>query len=104
VTVEPSADPAIEAWKQSTIDLLLTDMLIRDAENKVVPKDGISLMGYVLLHVKYAKPKVISITGCSYSLSLDSHARALKADFCLRKPIDVLNLVTAVTTLLNDEC
>lgn len=92
-------DIAIAALKGEQFDLVISDILIRDASDRVGPKGGFSLFTHISLNMK-ERPKIIAISGASPSLNLLKHASMLKADRTLEKPITIDELTSVVKELL----
>lgn len=92
-------DIAIAALKGEQFDLVISDILIRDASDRVGPKGGFSLFTHISLNMK-ERPKIIAISGASPSLNLLKHASMLKADRTLEKPITIEELTSVVKELL----
>ena len=99
VVHEPTVDGAIAALGESAFDLVVSDMLIRDAEQQIGKKGGFTLLTHISLNMR-TKPKVIAVSGASASLNVLKHAAVLKADRTFTKPVDVEDLVVAAIQLL----
>ena len=95
-------DRAIQSLDQSKIDLVISDMIIRDAKNDIQAKGGLSLLAYIAMELPPPIPKIIAITGSPPELHLDKHAESMHTDICLRKPIGDGELVKAVKSLLEN--
>lgn len=99
VAHETCVEPAIAALETAPFDLVITDILIRDKDDRVSTKGGFSLLSHISLNVK-PKPKIIAISGGDTKLNLLKHAEVLRADRTLRKSLSADTLVQAVEELL----
>jgi len=100
VVHETDVDRAIAAVDaEEPFDLVITDILIRDTEDKLGAKGGLTLLTHITLNMKQ-KPKTIAISGASRSINVLKHAEMLKATRTLPKPIVAEDLVAAVDDLL----
>jgi len=103
VIVQSDTDGAIQSLNESKIDLVISDMIIRDQTNSIRSKGGLSLLAHIAMNLEPPAPKVLTVTGSNPELFLDKHAKAMQSDLCLRKPIADKELITAVETLLADD-
>ena len=103
VIIQSDAEQAIATLKKTTVDIVISDLLIRDSENRPMVKGGLSLLSCVALLQKRPKPKVIAVTGTSAELNLNGHAESLKASLCLTKPLELDELTNAVHELLAED-
>ena len=100
VVAHTDTQQAIQSLDELKIDLVISDMIIRDETNHICPKGGLSLMAHIAMNISPPVPKVIAITGSSPELQLDKHAESMRSDLCLRKPISPEDIVTAVKSTL----
>ena len=90
-------DVAIAALKGEHFDLVISDILIRDVNDRIGPKGGFSLFTHISLNMKeHERPKIIAISGASPSLNLLKHASMLKAARTLEKPVAIEELLSVV--------
>jgi ActR/RegA family two-component response regulator len=99
VTHEAVVDNAIEALRTATFDLVITDILIRDSDNKIGSKGGLSLLSFISLEMK-VKPKTLAVSGAAPQVKVLDHATLLKADRTLNKPATADEVVALVEELL----
>ena len=84
------------------IDLVVTDMLIRDEDNELVSSGGLTLLGYLNLNIRIS-PKIIAVSGAHPDLHVLQHAKSLGADRCIGKPFTPEELLTNVSELLSEK-
>jgi CheY-like chemotaxis protein len=102
VAHESNVDSAILALKfAKPFDLVITDILIRDADDRVGTKGGFTLLTHVSLNMR-EKPKMIAISGANASLNVLRHAELLRADRTLTKPITAEEMVAAAGELVGE--
>lgn len=98
VVVFHTATEAIQYIKEAHVNVVISDMLIRDELGMLTAQGGLTLLSHISLHVK-PRPLVIVITGASPDLNLVRHAEALGADHFASKPADaqqILGWINAV--------
>lgn len=101
VVVVRSADSAIKVLDEGGIDIFISDILIRDGEEKINRLGGISVLSHINLKVR-PKPKTIAVSGAHPQLNVLKHAAALKADATLAKPATPDEIFAIVNELLNE--
>lgn len=101
VNHEVSVDRALEAIAAFSFDLIITDILIRDSDNKIGSKGGLSLLSHLALNVN-PRPKTIAVSGASPQIRVLDHAALLKADRTLNKPVTAEEISAAVRELLEE--
>jgi CheY-like chemotaxis protein len=99
VAHETMVDSAIAALEREPFDLVITDILIRDAEDKLSVKGGFTLLTHISLNMT-ARPKTIAISGANPQLNVLRHAAVLQADRSLAKPVLAEQLLATVDELL----
>ncbi|MBB3210480.1 DNA-binding response OmpR family regulator [Rhodopirellula rubra] len=99
---ETDADAAIKLVDEESINLVITDILIRENETKFKPRGGLSLLAHVSINVR-PRPKTIAVTGASPSLNIEGHVHIFNAARTLNKPIsDAILLAEVAAELGND--
>ena len=83
------------------IDVVITDMLIREENNTLAPSGGLSLMTHINLHVPN-RPKIIAVSGAHPDLHVLQHARVIGAKRTLIKPFTPEELLDAVSEVEDD--
>lgn len=105
VTGAKTATDAIESLQASKIDLLITDIFVRNSR-EILPDGGISLIGFVRADKKRFKNlPIIVISGAEQirqGPDLVELTRGIGADYYLKKPIDLVALKDLVSRLLDD--
>ena len=94
-----NTEDAITFLSVDPIDVVVTDMLIRDEDNKLIPSGGLSLLGHLNINVKQP-PKIIAVSGAHPDLHVLKHAEALGADRCVGKPFTATKLLSIVSELM----
>ena len=89
------AAEAIEVLDEGSVDVLISDILIRDTEKQLVMEGGFSVLSHINLNVRPG-PKRIVVSGAHPSLNVLRHAEALNAHVALAKPVDLDELLKAV--------
>ncbi len=97
VVLVSDPDDAIDELSTLTVDLLISDILIRDHDGALQPSGGLTVLTHVALDLA-SKPKVIAVSGASFDVL--RHAKTLQADRVMKKPLSVDSLSGAVEELL----
>ena len=100
-----TAADAIQTFDSQPVDLVISDILIRDENRKLKPEGGLSLVAHISLTRK--KIPVLCVTGADQSLDLDKHLELFNVHKTFQKPIDVTEIVRAsIDTLrqFRNEC
>ena len=84
------------------IDVIVTDMLIRDEDKELQASGGLTLLSHINLHVEN-KPKIIAVSGAHPDLHVLKHAASMGADHCICKPFTSDELLSVISDLLKEE-
>ena len=85
----------------NSIDIIVTDMLIRDEEAELQPSGGLTLLSHINLHVDNP-PKIIAVSGAHPDLHVLKHAKSMGADRCIGKPFTPAELLSIISELLSE--
>ena len=69
---EVDSDKAIRVADEELVDLIVTDIFIRDSDTTFKPRGGLSLLAHASVNVR-PRPKAIAITGASTSMNIEAH-------------------------------
>ncbi len=99
-TVRHAADTeeAIRIVDEGGIDLVISDLLIRDVHQQPRNTGGLTLLSHIKLWMT-DKPPVIAVSGTSAQLNLLDYAGQMEADVVLRKPVSADEIVAQVKQL-----
>lgn len=100
VTHCSDASAAISVCDSQAIDLVVTDILIRDEQNAVKPEGGLSLISHIRLHQDQIP--ILCVTGADPSLQIQKHLELFSVQHIMTKPIDVTTLVRTVRLALGE--
>ncbi len=89
---EVNATNAKMTLEETSVDVIICDILIRGVNNMPTPDGGLTLMVHTQQHVK-PNPVIIAMTGTSESLNLLKLAESMHVDLTMKKPIDVDRLL-----------
>ena len=92
-------EDAVELLKTREVQVVVSDMLIRDDDDRPSKTGGLSLLSHLRLHVN-PPPKTIAVSGAHPQLNILRHAELLQADECIVKPFTAEALVEKVEELL----
>lgn len=92
-------DDAASFLAVDEIDVVVTDILIRDNDQELKASGGLSLLAHINLHVEKKRPKIIAVSGSHPDLHVLQHAQSMGADVCLLKPFSAEQLLAAVSEL-----
>lgn len=95
-------DDAIAVLHEESIDLILTDIFIRDSESSFKLRGGISLLAHASVNVR-PSPKAIAITGASASLNIEAHVHIFRGAKTIVKPVSDEALLDAVKAELIEQ-
>ena len=95
-------EEAVELLKTREVQVVVSDMLIRDDDDRPSSTGGLSLLSHLRLHVN-PSPKMIAVSGAHPQLNILRHAELLHADACIVKPFSAEQLVETVEELLQGE-
>ena len=98
---EVDAEDAIRFVDQQPVDLILTDIFIRESETTIKPRGGLSLLAHASINVRPC-PKAIAVTGASTSLNIEAHVQIFRGAQTLVKPVDDARLLEVVAAELAD--
>ena len=90
---------AVSVLETRDVDVVISDMLIHDDDDRPSKTGGLSLLSHLVLHVKPI-PKTIAVSGAHPQLNILRHAELLKANECIVKPFTAEELVNIVKRLL----
>ena len=90
---------AVSVLESQEVQVVVSDMLIRDDDNLPSKTGGLSLLSHLRLHCEPA-PKTIAVSGAHPQLHIMRHAELLSADAGIVKPFTAEELVYTVNTLL----
>ena len=96
---EVDADRAIQVADEEPIDLIITDIFIRESDTAFKPRGGLSLLAHTSVNVR-PRPKAIAITGASTSLNIEAHVHIFRGTKTLTKPVSDEVLLRAIAAEL----
>lgn len=96
-----TSEQAIEVLNDRAVDLIITDVLIKEdgGTGKLKKTGGLSLLSHILLKVE-PKPAIIAVSGAHPNLNVLKHAKSLHADRVMVKPFSAQSLADIVEDLL----
>ena len=95
-------EEAVTLLETHETHVVVSDMLIRDDDDRPSKTGGLSLLSHLRLKVK-PNPKVVAVSGAHPQLNILRHAELLQADACIVKPFTAEELVETVEKLLQGE-
>ena len=93
---------AVALLETREVQIVVSDMLIRDDDDRPSKTGGLSLLSHLRLHVN-PPPKTIAVSGAHPQLNILRHAELLQADACIVKPFTAEQLVETVEELLKNK-
>ena len=94
-------EEAVAVLEIRDVNVVVSDMLIRDDDNRPSKTGGLSLLSHLRLHSD-PQPKTIAVSGAHPQLNILRHAELLQADACIVKPFTSQELVEKVKELLGN--
>ena len=95
-------EEAVSILEKSEVQVVVSDMLIRDEDDRPSSTGGLSLMTYLRLHVRPV-PKIVAVSGAHPDLHILRHAEVLHAAACIVKPFSAEELVGTISDLVASE-
>ena len=83
---ECTAEAAITVLREETVDILITDMVIEDAERNTSLYGGLMVISYIAMNMD-PPPKILAVTGVDTKESFLSSFELFHPDTAMRKPI-----------------
>ncbi|MFK7765084.1 MAG: response regulator [Roseobacter sp.] len=102
VDVCKTASAGIELLWQTTYDVLVSDIIVRE-NGKSIPDGGFKLIGWARNNPKTCKIPIIAVTGTQKMPGMGhmlSTAEQIGANACLEKPFNVAELLDLVDRLM----
>lgn len=99
---EASAEAAIEVLGDTPIDVVITDMVIRETDGEMNRAGGLLVVAYIALQKENA-PSLIAVSGAEWQSEHSSAFRTLQSfdpERILRKPVSAEQLVARTQELL----
>lgn len=96
---EVDADKAIQVADEEPVDLIVTDIFIRESDTTFKPRGGLSLLAHASVNLS-PRPKAIAVTGASKSLNIEAHVHIYRGAKTLVKPVSDQTLLEAVAAEL----
>ena len=93
---------AVAVLETRDVDVVVSDMLIRDEDDRPSSTGGLSLMTHLRLHVRPV-PKIVAVSGAHPDLHILRHAELLHAAACIVKPFSAEELIETIGDLLASE-
>ena len=99
---EVDAEDAIRVVDEEPIDLVLTDIFIRESETTIKPRGGLSLLAHMSVNVKPSPESDRSYWGIA-SLNIEAHVHNFRGAKTLLKPVSDEKLLEAIAAELATE-
>ena len=96
---ECTAEDAITVLREESVDLLISDMMIKDAEKRASLYGGLMVISYVAMNMD-PPPKILAVTGVDTDKTFLNAFGLLNPDTALRKPVADAVLAEKVQALL----
>ena len=93
---------AVSMLESRDVQVVVSDMLIRDKDDKPSKTGGLSLLTHLRLNVRPA-PMIVAVSGAHPDLNILRHAELLHASACIVKPFSADELVETVNGLVKSE-
>ena len=97
----PKMEDATSFLSVNHIDIIVTDMLIRNEDDELQPTGGLTLLSHINLSGE-KPPKIIAVSGAHPALHVLKHAQSMGADRCIAKPFAPAELISVISELLNE--
>lgn len=92
---EVNSAVARQTIEEEDIDVLITDLVIRDVKGKPTNDGGLTMINYVRSRVPNP-PLIIAMTGTPPALALLRIAESMKADYSIEKSAELDELVNII--------
>ncbi|MEO1525118.1 MAG: PAS domain S-box protein [Planctomycetota bacterium] len=99
---ETSVEAAIDVMEDTTLDLVITDIVLESDNEQLALSGGLAVISYIALNLD-PQPKIIATSGDSQSPFVDGNFSRLNSMRRLRKPVAVETLLETIRALLEVE-
>lgn len=100
VVLAETADDAIEALHESTFAAVVLDMFVVDAQGRIEPRGGVTVMGEMRLRIE-RPPPIILISAASREAQVDRMGILMEAYATLSKPVGTQALLATISAAID---